>query len=85
MNISDFDYNLPEELIAQEPVEPRDTSRLMVLHRDDGRIEHRHRERRHREHRRLSLGPIPLATCERRPKRPPLRRPPTISAASLGS
>ena len=42
MNISDFDYNLPEELIAQEPVEPRDASRLMVLHRDDGRIEHRH-------------------------------------------
>ncbi|MCC9076585.1 tRNA preQ1(34) S-adenosylmethionine ribosyltransferase-isomerase QueA [Litorilinea aerophila] len=36
-----FDYDLPPELIAQEPAEPRDSSRLMVLHRADGRIEHR--------------------------------------------
>lgn len=40
MNTSLFDYELPEELIAQEPVEPRDSSRLMVLFRRDGRIEH---------------------------------------------
>ena len=38
---SDFDYNLPVELIAQTPVEPRDSSRLMVLRRGDGSIEHR--------------------------------------------
>jgi S-adenosylmethionine:tRNA ribosyltransferase-isomerase len=35
-------YDLPEERIAQTPVEPRDHSRLMVLHRDTGEIEHRH-------------------------------------------
>jgi len=40
MNTSDFDYHLPPELIAQIPVEPRDSSRLMVLHRSDGYIEH---------------------------------------------
>ncbi|RME05545.1 MAG: tRNA preQ1(34) S-adenosylmethionine ribosyltransferase-isomerase QueA [Anaerolineae bacterium] len=40
MKTSDFDYELPEERIAQRPVEPRDASRLMVLHRADGRIEH---------------------------------------------
>jgi len=38
---SDFDYNLPLGLIAQSPVEPRDHSRLMVLHRESGLIEHR--------------------------------------------
>jgi len=37
---SDFDYLLPSELIAQTPVEPRDHSRLMVLNRSDGSIEH---------------------------------------------
>lgn len=42
MNIADFSYDLPPELIAQTPIEPRDSSRLLVLHRDDGRIEHRH-------------------------------------------
>lgn len=42
MNINDFDYNLPEELIAQEPSEKRDCSRLMVVHRDTGETEHRH-------------------------------------------
>jgi S-adenosylmethionine:tRNA ribosyltransferase-isomerase len=36
----DFDYQLPPELIAQTPIEPRDASRLLVLHRGDGRIEH---------------------------------------------
>ncbi len=42
MKKSDFYYDLPEELIAQTPVEPRDHSRLLVYHRKDGRIEHRH-------------------------------------------
>ncbi|MBU1355658.1 MAG: tRNA preQ1(34) S-adenosylmethionine ribosyltransferase-isomerase QueA [Candidatus Edwardsbacteria bacterium] len=41
MKLSEFDYKLPEELIAKNPTEKRDASRLMVLHRDDGRIEHR--------------------------------------------
>ncbi len=42
MKLSDFMYDLPEERIAQTPVEPRDHSRLMVLHRDTHEIEHRH-------------------------------------------
>ncbi len=41
MKTSDFDYTLPPELIAQSPIEPRDHSRLMVLHRKEGSIEHR--------------------------------------------
>jgi S-adenosylmethionine:tRNA ribosyltransferase-isomerase len=41
-NISDFDYDLPQELIAQTPIEPRDSSRLLVLNRVTGAIEHRH-------------------------------------------
>ncbi|MEL7566518.1 MAG: tRNA preQ1(34) S-adenosylmethionine ribosyltransferase-isomerase QueA [Dehalobacterium sp.] len=41
MRLSDFDYYLPEELIAQHPLEPRDASRLMVLHKDTGLIEHK--------------------------------------------
>ena len=41
MKTSDFDYRLPSELIAQTPAEPRDHSRLMVLSRSDGSIEHR--------------------------------------------
>ena len=40
MKTSDFDYHLPPELIAQTPVEPRDRSRLMVLHRSSSSIEH---------------------------------------------
>lgn len=36
-----FDYDLPASFIAQQPVEPRDSSRLLVLHRADGRLEHR--------------------------------------------
>jgi S-adenosylmethionine:tRNA ribosyltransferase-isomerase len=39
---SDFDYELPSELIAQTPVEPRDSSRLLALDRATGRTEHRH-------------------------------------------
>lgn len=42
MKLSDFMYDLPEEKIAQFPVEPRDHSRLMVLHRADHTIEHKH-------------------------------------------
>lgn len=42
MQLSDFDYNLPEELIAQTPVEPRNSSRLMVLDPVDKTVEHRH-------------------------------------------
>ena len=41
MRTSDFDYDLPPELIAQTPIEPRDASRLMVLHRESGALEHR--------------------------------------------
>ena len=42
MKTSDFDYDLPEELIAQTPVEPRDHSRLLVYHRSTGQVEHKH-------------------------------------------
>jgi S-adenosylmethionine:tRNA ribosyltransferase-isomerase len=42
MKTSDFDYVLPQELIAQTPAEPRDNSRLMVVNRGKGSIEHRH-------------------------------------------
>ena len=42
MKLSDCMYDLPEERIAQTPVEPRDHSRLMVIHRDTGDIEHKH-------------------------------------------
>ena len=39
MKVSDFNYDLPKELIAQHPMEKRDESRLMVLHRDTKQIE----------------------------------------------
>ena len=42
MQTSDFDYELPSELIAQTPVEPRDSSRLLVLERKTGTIQHEH-------------------------------------------
>ncbi len=42
MHIDEFDYHLPQELIAQHPSDKRDASRLMVLHRQTGEIEHRH-------------------------------------------
>ena len=42
MKTSDFNYNLPQELIAQTPVEPRDSSRLLLLNRESGEIEHKH-------------------------------------------
>ena len=41
LRLSDFHYDLPEERIAQTPAEPRDSSRLMILHRADGSLEHR--------------------------------------------
>ena len=42
MEVTDFDYDLPEELIAQTPVEPRDSSRLLVMDKKTGELEHRH-------------------------------------------
>ncbi len=42
MKTSDFNYELPEELIAQEPLEDRASSRLLVLHKDTGEREHKH-------------------------------------------
>ena len=42
MRLSDFDFELPEELIAQHPTEKRDNSRLLILHKNTGEIEHRH-------------------------------------------
>ena len=42
MKTSDFSYNLPQELIAQTPVEPRDNSRLLLLNRENGEISHKH-------------------------------------------
>ncbi|TDT47623.1 tRNA preQ1(34) S-adenosylmethionine ribosyltransferase-isomerase QueA [Fonticella tunisiensis] len=41
MKVQDFYFDLPEELIAQEPLPERDMSRLMVLHKSDGRVEHK--------------------------------------------
>ena len=41
MKTSDFDYHLPESSIGQIPAEPRDSSRLLILHRDSGDVEHR--------------------------------------------
>lgn len=42
MELSEFDFDLPEELIAQHPVKQRDTSRLMVVNRKNNTIEHKH-------------------------------------------
>lgn len=42
MKLSDFDYDLPEELIAQSPVTPRDSSRLMIVNKTTGEIKHDH-------------------------------------------
>ncbi len=42
MKTSDFFYELPQELIAQTPVEPRDSSRLMVMNKITGELEHKH-------------------------------------------
>lgn len=40
MNVKDFDFELPEELIAQDPLEDRSSSRLMMLDRESGTVEH---------------------------------------------
>ncbi|GHO74833.1 S-adenosylmethionine:tRNA ribosyltransferase-isomerase [Ktedonobacter sp. SOSP1-85] len=42
LKISDFDYHLPNELIAQTPIEPRDSSRLLVVKRQDETLAHQH-------------------------------------------
>ena len=42
MKLSDFDFDLPEELIAQHPTDKRDESRLLVLHKNTNLIEHKH-------------------------------------------
>ncbi|MFW6184527.1 MAG: S-adenosylmethionine:tRNA ribosyltransferase-isomerase, partial [Chloroflexota bacterium] len=41
MKTKEFDYELPQDLIAQQPVEPRDSSRLLILDRDQKTMEHR--------------------------------------------
>ena len=41
LTVSDFDYDLPETLIAQTPIDPRDSSRLLVLNRQTGSLQHR--------------------------------------------
>lgn len=41
MKTSDFYYDLHQERIAQTPAEPRNSSRLMILHKDSGELEHR--------------------------------------------
>lgn len=41
MNVGDFDFDLPERLIAQTPLKERTSSRLLVLHREDGTVEHK--------------------------------------------
>ena len=41
MSLHDYDYNLPQELIAQDPLEDRSSSRLMVLDKTTGKTEHR--------------------------------------------
>jgi len=42
MLMSELDYELPQELVATHPAEPRDSSRLMVVHRGSGEVQHRH-------------------------------------------
>ena len=41
MKLSQFSFDLPEELIAEYPTENRDESRLMVVHKDTGKVEHK--------------------------------------------
>lgn len=42
MKLSDFGYSLPKKLIAQQPIKPRDRSRLLILLRKTGKIGHKH-------------------------------------------
>ena len=46
MRVEDFDYNLPEELIAQTPLKVRDSSRLLVLNKKTGEVEHKKLDRK---------------------------------------
>ena len=48
MKTSDFNYELPQELIAQDPLEGRSSSRLMVLDKETGKVEHHVFKRNHR-------------------------------------
>ena len=41
MTVDDFDYDLPEELIAQTPLKKRDSSKLLVLNKETGKVEHK--------------------------------------------
>ncbi|MGB2761892.1 MAG: S-adenosylmethionine:tRNA ribosyltransferase-isomerase, partial [Maribacter stanieri] len=41
MKLSNFNFELPKELLAEHPSENRDESKLMVIHRDTGKIEHK--------------------------------------------
>ena len=41
MKTEDFDFDLPEELIAQTPLLKRDESKLLILHKDTGNVEHK--------------------------------------------
>lgn len=42
MKLDEFDFDLPEELIAQHPIDKRDESKLLILHKNTGKIEHKH-------------------------------------------
>ncbi|HCY06815.1 MAG TPA: tRNA preQ1(34) S-adenosylmethionine ribosyltransferase-isomerase QueA, partial [Erysipelotrichaceae bacterium] len=42
MKTNEFDFYLPEELIAQHPVDDRKSSRMLVLHKNTNEIEHKH-------------------------------------------
>ena len=42
MNVSDFYFDLPQELIAQDPLEDRASSRLLVLDKENGEVKHKH-------------------------------------------
>ena len=46
LRTADFYYDLPEELIAQHPLEPRDSSRMMVLSKENNEIKHKRRQNR---------------------------------------
>ena len=42
MKVEDFDFELPQELIAQSPLEKRANSKMLVMNKDNGKIEHKH-------------------------------------------
>ena len=53
MKLSNFTYELPEKLLAEYPSDQRDESRLMVLHRDSNKIEHKLFKEKHFPEKRL--------------------------------